>query len=61
MSDAPVPSPCIKVCVLDPEGAYCTGCLRTLDEIAQWGGMTNDERRAVLEAVAARREKAAPR
>ncbi|ETX29567.1 DUF1289 domain-containing protein, partial [Roseivivax isoporae] len=33
MSDD-VASPCIKVCVIDPRARLCTGCLRTLDEIA---------------------------
>jgi predicted Fe-S protein YdhL (DUF1289 family) len=38
----------------------CIGCLRTLAEIAAWGGMTNAERRAVLEALAERRENRQP-
>lgn len=43
-----VASPCTKVCVMDPEQRYCLGCRRTLDEIAQWGSLTEDEQRAVL-------------
>jgi len=54
--EAEVPSPCNKVCVVDPSSQRCIGCLRTLDEIARWGGMTNDERREVLAAIASRRE-----
>ncbi len=34
---APVPSPCISVCRMDPDSGLCEGCLRTLDEIAAWG------------------------
>ena len=37
-------SPCNKVCVMDAEGRYCLGCARSLDEIARWGEMTDDER-----------------
>ncbi|WP_234981489.1 DUF1289 domain-containing protein [Fontimonas thermophila] len=30
-----IPSPCIQVCTLDAKGV-CTGCYRTLREIAEW-------------------------
>jgi hypothetical protein len=47
--EAPVASPCVSVCVLDPAGSgVCTGCGRTLDEIAAWVDLTNDERRSVI-------------
>lgn len=48
-------SPCIRVCRLDAAGRYCTGCLRTADEIARWWGMRDDEKRAVLAALGARK------
>lgn len=51
-----VASPCNKVCVMDPRSGYCRGCHRTLDEIARWGQMSEAEQRAVLAALAARRE-----
>jgi predicted Fe-S protein YdhL (DUF1289 family) len=41
-------SPCIKVCIVHPSERICTGCLRTLDEIAAWSRMDPDARRAVL-------------
>ena len=43
----PVPSPCISVCQIDPRTRLCNGCLRTIDEIAAWGGMNNDARLSV--------------
>ena len=49
-----VESPCVKICVVHPEERICTGCLRTLDEIARWSQMTPEERRAVLAALPAR-------
>jgi len=49
------PSPCVKVCVLDPVRGLCTGCARSLDEIARWATMSEAERRAVREALPARR------
>ena len=51
-----VASPCNKVCVMDPESGLCRGCQRTLDEIARWSQMSEAEQRAVLEALAARRQ-----
>jgi predicted Fe-S protein YdhL (DUF1289 family) len=50
-----VPSPCVKVCVLDNTTGLCRGCLRTIDEIAGWVDMTADEKRATIERVAQRR------
>jgi predicted Fe-S protein YdhL (DUF1289 family) len=50
-----VPSPCVSICVLDARGRVCTGCLRTLDEIAGWVSFTPDEKRAIVAALPARR------
>ncbi|MDQ2918233.1 MAG: DUF1289 domain-containing protein [Casimicrobiaceae bacterium] len=54
-SATPVPSPCISVCRFDPASGLCTGCLRTLDEIAAWSILDDDARRAVWTALAQRR------
>ena len=32
---APIKTPCVKVCVIGPDG-LCRGCARTLDEIVDW-------------------------
>ncbi|MBN9534429.1 MAG: DUF1289 domain-containing protein [Alphaproteobacteria bacterium] len=47
-------SPCINVCVMAPASGLCTGCGRTLDEIARWGGMNDGERTAIMAALPAR-------
>ena len=39
-----VPSPCISVCRVDADSGWCDGCLRTLEEIAAWGGLDNAAR-----------------
>ena len=44
-----IPSPCTGVCKLDPSAAHCTGCRRTLAEIAAWGSMSELERQTVLD------------
>jgi predicted Fe-S protein YdhL (DUF1289 family) len=49
-----VASPCIAVCVLDA-GCVCTGCGRHIDEIANWAGLSDSERREVNVRAQARR------
>ena len=50
-------SPCIKVCVMDPQRGVCLGCFRTLDEIAGWGGMPDAERERITGELSGRRRK----
>jgi uncharacterized protein len=50
-----VESPCIRICRLDPAAQVCVGCQRTVDEIARWSGMTEDQQRHVLQLVEQRR------
>jgi predicted Fe-S protein YdhL (DUF1289 family) len=52
----PVPSPCINVCRMDPRTGLCEGCLRTLDEIAQWGSAGEEAKRAIWREIERRRE-----
>jgi uncharacterized protein len=51
------PSPCVQVCVVDSDGRYCLGCLRTLDEIAAWGSLSAAQKGAVLDALEQRAER----
>jgi len=57
-SPATVPSPCINVCRMDAATGWCEGCRRTLDEIAAWGGMSDERKRGVWQALAQRRQAA---
>jgi predicted Fe-S protein YdhL (DUF1289 family) len=50
-----VPSPCVLVCLFDKQLQACSGCYRTLDEIAYWSIYTPGEQREVLARLAARR------
>lgn len=50
-----IASPCVKRCAVDESGQSCTACLRTLDEIIDWPTLTDEDKRAVLQRVAARR------
>jgi predicted Fe-S protein YdhL (DUF1289 family) len=49
-----VASPCTRVCILD-DARTCIGCRRTLNEIARWPYMTNEEKRAVVDALPERK------
>jgi predicted Fe-S protein YdhL (DUF1289 family) len=40
---------------MDASTGLCVGCLRTLDEIATWGALDDEARRAVLQTIARRR------
>ncbi len=52
-----VESPCIKICVVHPAERICTGCLRSMDEIAAWSRMSNEERRTLKAELPARAER----
>lgn len=43
-----IETPCVKICVLDPETGFCIGCGRTRDEIAGWLTMTAEDRHQVM-------------
>jgi predicted Fe-S protein YdhL (DUF1289 family) len=43
-----IETPCVKICVVDPETGFCIGCGRTRNEIGAWLGMTPETRRAVM-------------
>ena len=53
--DAGVASPCISVCTLDGSGRICLGCFRTVDEIAAWSRLDDEQKRAVNAALPSRR------
>ncbi len=49
-----VPSPCINVCRMDDATGLCTGCHRTLDEIAGWSTLDDDGKRAIWTLIGER-------
>ena len=53
-ADAPVPSPCINICRIDPASGLCAGCHRTLDEIAAWSRLDDAGKRVVWAQLAQR-------
>ena len=56
----PIVTPCIKVCYVDGKTGLCLGCLRTLPEIAKWARFSDEERRALMAELPARRTNVDP-
>ncbi len=47
-------NPCTKICLYDPARQLCSGCGRTLDEIAQWTALSEAQRAAIMAELPAR-------
>ncbi|ARJ68766.1 DUF1289 domain-containing protein [Paracoccus contaminans] len=48
-----VASPCRNICQLDAARRLCLGCRRTIEEIGLWSRMSDAQRQAVLDRLAA--------
>ena len=53
-AQALVPSPCISLCRMDQERGWCAGCLRTLEELLDWGRADSARKYAVWGLIAQR-------
>jgi predicted Fe-S protein YdhL (DUF1289 family) len=42
-------SPCINVCKIAPDTQVCIGCFRTLQEIAEWSRLTDEQRQTIID------------
>ena len=49
-----VPSPCVAVCQMQADTAWCWGCRRTLNEIGQWSNLDNAGKHGVWQAISDR-------
>jgi prolyl-tRNA editing enzyme YbaK/EbsC (Cys-tRNA(Pro) deacylase)/predicted Fe-S protein YdhL (DUF1289 family) len=49
-----IPSPCISVCQINTATGMCTGCYRSLQEIAHWSQADELEQRRIWGLIAAR-------
>ncbi len=59
MNANPLPeieTPCIKVCVVDPETGFCIGCGRTRVEIGSWLSLNPAQRRDIMAGLPERVE-----
>lgn len=53
--DEEPPSPCTRVCRIDPADGLCVGCARRIEEIIAWPGMDAEGKRAVWKRIRGRR------
>ncbi len=51
-----IETPCIKVCVVDPDTGFCIGCGRTRMEIGSWLGLSPSDRKSIMESLGERVE-----
>jgi predicted Fe-S protein YdhL (DUF1289 family) len=59
-ADAPIASPCIRLCIVDGGSGLCLGCLRTLGEIAAWASLGDQRRAEIMAELPARRGRVDP-
>ncbi|MEQ1714405.1 MAG: DUF1289 domain-containing protein [Hyphomicrobium sp.] len=52
-----IETPCVKICVIDSATKRCTGCWRSLEEIARWSSFTASERRRIMTELPGRAAK----
>lgn len=50
----PVPSPCVGICRMDQEKAWCSGCFRTIEEITRWSTAADQEKLRVWRLISQR-------
>jgi uncharacterized protein len=43
-----IETPCIKICVIEPDSGFCIGCGRTRGEIAAWLDLSVGQRHEVM-------------
>ena len=48
------PSPCVSVCQMNAASGLCSGCMRTLEEIAMWGQLDDPEKRVIWREIGLR-------
>lgn len=56
-----VSSPCILVCTVDGASGLCLGCYRTLQEIATWSRIDEDERQKIMSGLKDRKSQIDPK
>lgn len=55
-----ITTPCVKVCIVDPESNLCLGCFRTLPEIGGWARLSEEQRATLMTELPTRRSRIRP-
>lgn len=45
---APIKTPCVLVCFIDPRSGLCLGCRRTEAEVEAWASISDAERERIM-------------
>jgi uncharacterized protein len=53
----PLESPCVNICLLDAETGACIGCGRTIQQIAGWASMSEQERCTIMRELPSRMQR----
>lgn len=51
---APIATPCVRICTLEPMSGICLGCGRTMREIGSWPSLSPENRAAIMASLGAR-------
>jgi uncharacterized protein len=60
MTTTAIPSPCTQDCLYSEADGFCSGCGRTLEEIALWGGASDAQKSVIAAALPERLARRAP-
>jgi len=44
-----IPSPCKSICKMKDD--VCIGCKRTIEEIATWSKLTNEQKKVIVDRI----------
>jgi len=52
-----IDSPCVNICIVQPQANICAGCFRTIDEISGWSNMSAAQRKEIIKELPNRSSK----
>lgn len=55
-----IESPCVKLCVIEPQSGLCMGCYRTRVEVAGWSRFTPELRKELMSELPTRADRIKP-
>jgi hypothetical protein len=52
-----ISTPCKNICKFDKTDTYCIGCYRTINEIAKWMLLTEEDRKNIIMVLPERKQR----
>ena len=56
-----IQSPCVKICVVNPDSRLCIGCHRSMDEIRDWSRLSDSQRQEIMATLPERAKASKPK